>query len=150
MSRRMNAALLIGLIGTPIAGSMAGMDYGRAIWGDDQIWWTPRTQALPLEATEDSFRIYLENEPLSHHLKRSSLTALGRDGMAYFVTPDLFRARINNWDRVKAGYLHSAVYSAFGLGVTLTCLVLGLIQFFREPPQPRRRVAGARPRTVRR
>ncbi|NEX21167.1 hypothetical protein G3480_12725 [Thiorhodococcus mannitoliphagus] len=150
MSRRINAALLIGLIGTPIAGSMVAMDYGRALWGDDQIWWTPRTQALALEETDSNVRIYLENEPLRHHLERSSLTALGQDGMAYFVTPDLFRVRINNWDRVKAGYLHAAVYSAFGLGVALTCLVLGLIQFFREPPQSRRRVAGARPRSIRR
>ncbi|MBK1722911.1 hypothetical protein [Thiocystis violacea] len=150
MTRKINAVLLVGLIGTPIAGSLFGIDYGRAIWGDDQIWWTPKESALSIDQTRASFRIYLEDEPLDDHLARSSLTALGQDGMAYFVTPDLIKVRLNNWDRTKASLLHTAVYSAFALGASLACLVLGLIQFFAEPAVPQRRVAGGQARSIRR
>lgn len=148
--RKLNIALLIGVVGTPIAGSLVGMDYGRAVWGNDQIWWTPQEQALSLAETRDTFQIYLENEPLQDHLERMSLTGLGGDGMAYFVTPDLIKVRVNNWERVKASLLESAVYSAFALGISLACLVLGIVQFVREPPKPRRRVAGERARPIRR
>ncbi|MBK1719126.1 hypothetical protein CKO27_15995 [Thiocystis violacea] len=145
----MNALMLIGLIGAPVAGAQFGVDYSRAIWGDDQIWWTPATMALPLEQTRGSFQLFLDNEPIQNHLERRSLTALDTNGLAYFVAPELFKVRLNNWAPVKASLLHKAVYSAFALGVSLTCLVVGLIQFFRQP-LPRRRVVDGQARPIRR
>ena len=139
MKRKMNLLLIIGLVGTPIAGTQFGLDYGRAIWGETQIWWTPLQLALPLEQTSNQFQILLDNEPLANHLTRNSLTALGAEGLAYFVTPEMVRVRLNNWPQVQAGMLHMAVYSALALGVSLTCLIAGAVEFFRQVPTPRRR-----------
>jgi len=150
MRRKLNLLLMIGLIGTPIAGTQFGMDYGRALWGETQIWWTPAAMALPLEQTGGHFQLLIDGEPLGNHLARHSLTALGSEGLAYFVTPDMVRVRLNNWPEVQAGMLHMAVYSALGLGVSLTCLVLGLIEFFRQPPLPRQRTEPQTVRPVRR
>lgn len=135
----MNLLMMIGLVGTPIAGTQFGLDYGRAIWGETQIWWTPKEMALPLEQTGGHFQLTLDGEPLGNHLARNSLTALGSEGLAYFVTPDMVRVRLNNWPQVQAQMLHMAVYSALGLGVSLTCLIVGLVEFFRQPRLPRRR-----------
>lgn len=145
MTRKLNTLMLIGLIGTPIAGAQFGVDYGRAIWGDARVGWTPVATALPLERTAGSFQLLLDNEPFQDHLARRSLTALGPEGLAYFVTPELIKVRLNTWSQIKASRLHAAVYSAFALGISLTCLVIGLIQFFREPAPRRVRYAGARP-----
>jgi hypothetical protein len=54
----------------------------------------------------------------------------------------MVRVRLNNWPQIqawKAQLLHMAVYSALGLGVSLTCLIVGLVEFFRQSPEPRRR-----------
>jgi hypothetical protein len=141
----MNLLMMIGLVGTPIAGTQFGLDYGQAIWGETQIWWTPREMALPLDQTGGHIQILLDGEPLRDHLARNSLTALGSEGLAYFVTPEMVRVRLNNWPQVQAGKLHMAVYSALGLGVSLTCLIVGLIEFFRRPPVPRRRPLDGQP-----
>lgn len=141
MKRKMNLLLIIGLVGTPIAGTQFGIDYGRAIWGETQIWWTPQQLALPLEQTSNQFQILLDNEPLANHLTRNSLTALGAEGLAYFVTPEMVRVRLNNWPQVQAGMLHMAVYSALALGVSLTCLIVGALEFFRQAPAPRQRAS---------
>ncbi|MGQ9658697.1 MAG: hypothetical protein ACUVT0_01095 [Thermochromatium sp.] len=138
----MNLLMIIGLVGTPIAGTQFGLDYGRAIWDLPQVEWTPVEMALPLEQTSESFQLLLDNEPLANHLARNSLTALGSEGLAYFVTPEMVRVRLNNWPQIqarKAQLLHMAVYSALGLGVSLTCLIVGLIEFFRQTPAPQRR-----------
>ncbi len=139
MTRKLNTLMLIGLIGTPVAGAQFGVDYSRAVWSDDQNnWWTPVASALPLEKTGGSFQLLLDGEPLQNHLARSSLTALGPEGLAYIVTPDLIKVRLNMRDAVQVPRLHAAIYSAFALGVSLTCLIVGLVRFFRQEPPPRR------------
>ena len=154
MKRKMNLLMIIGLVGTPIAGTQFGLDYGRAIWDPPPVEWTPVEMALPLEQTGGHFQLLLDNEPLANHLARNSLTALGSEGLAYFVTPEMVRARLNNWPQIqarKAQLLHMAVYSALGLGVSLTCLIVGLIEFFRKTPAPRRRpLDGQAARPIRR
>jgi hypothetical protein len=150
MTRKMNALMLIGLIGTPIAGAQFGIEYGRAIWGDDQIWWTPKSMALPLDKAAGNLQLLLDKEPIQDHLARSSLTAIGPEGMAYFITPDLIEVQLNNWPQTKASLLHAAVYWAFALGISLTCLVLGLADFFRQPTPRRRPIHGQAARPIRR
>ncbi len=134
MKRRVNPLLLIGITGVSISGALFGMDYGRAIGGNPRIWWTPQEFALPLEQTADHFQLLIDGEPFAEHLARNSLTALGPEGLAYFVRPEMVRVRLNNWPQTQASLFHFAVYSAFGLGASLACLILGLIEFFQRPP----------------
>ncbi len=150
MTRKMNTLMLIGLIGTPIAGAQFGVDYGRAIWGDDQIWWTPVKMALPLEQARGSVQFLFDDQSLQDRLASDPLTSLNAEGLAYFVRPEQFKVRLNNWSQAKASLLHSAVYWAFGLGISLTCLVLGLIEFVRQPLPRRRVVDGQAARPIRR
>lgn len=128
MKREINALLLIGIIGTAVAGSQFAVNYGRATWGDKDIWWTPASLALPLEDTKHQFRIFLSGEPLQNHLEEGSLSATDSSGQSYRVVAEDLRVRLNNWNKVKASHLHSAVLSAFMLGVSLTCLFLGVLQ----------------------
>lgn len=148
MKRRVNPLLLIGLTGVSISGALFGMDYGRAIGGDPNIWWTPKELALPLEQTAGHFQILVDGEPLADHLARNSLTALGPEGLAYFVTPEMVRVRLNNWPEMQGSLFHYAVYSALGLGASLACLIIGLIEFFREPSRARQALDERRERSV--
>ncbi|MGR0481370.1 MAG: hypothetical protein ACTFAL_08225 [Candidatus Electronema sp. V4] len=49
MTRR-NTLLLAGLIGTVVSGAIFSEQYGAAVWGRSDIWWTPMELALPLPA----------------------------------------------------------------------------------------------------
>lgn len=135
MKNRMNALLLIGIIGTAVIGSHFGVTYGRAVWGNKDIWWTPMSLALPLEDTSQDFRLFIGGDSLQEHLKRGSLTALDADGRPYRVVSEDIKVRLNNWPEVKADFLHSAVFSGILLGISLTCLILGLAEFIRSPKQ---------------
>ncbi|QIK37658.1 hypothetical protein GWK36_06300 [Caldichromatium japonicum] len=141
MKRRLNPLLLIGLTGVSISGALFGMDYGRAIGGDPNIW-SPKELALPLEQTAGHFQILFDGEPLADHLARNSLTALGPEGLAYFVTPEMVRVRLNNWPEIRGSLFHVAVYSALGLGASIACLIIGLIESLR-PLGARRQMANA-------
>ena len=135
MKRRMNALLIIGITGFFVLGSHFGVQYWRAMWGNDSIWWTPKAMAVSLDETRRYFQMFISGESLQSHLKRTSLTATQRNGEAYRVVPEDIKVRLNNWYKVKASLLHGAVFSAFMLGVSVTCLVLGLAQL-RKPGEP--------------
>lgn len=135
MKNRMNALLLIGIIGMAVIGSHFGVTYGRAVWGNKDIWWTPMSLALPLEDTSQDFRLFIGGEPLLEHVERGTLTARDANGQPYQVSSEDIRVRLNNWLDVKADFLHSAVFSGILLGISLTCLILGLAEFIRSPKQ---------------
>ncbi len=135
MKNRMNALLLIGIIGMAVIGSHFGVTYGRAVWGNKDIWWTPMSLALPLEDTSHDFRLFLGGEPLLEHVERGTLTVLDANGQPYQVSSEDIRVRLNNWPEVKADFLHSAVFSGILLGISLTCLILGLTEFIRSRKQ---------------
>ncbi|MBN2467304.1 MAG: hypothetical protein JXD19_04060 [Deltaproteobacteria bacterium] len=128
MRKKINALLLIGIIGSVVCGSHFAVTYGRALWGPSDIWWTPISMALPLDETTQEFNILVSNELLQDHLKRRSLTATDLEGKSYQVVSDDIEVRLNNWHKVKASFLHSAVFAAFMLGVSITCLILGAVQ----------------------
>ena len=125
--RKTNALLLIGIIGTVTGGTMFGIQYGRAMWGRSDIWWTPRQLALPLAETRQDFELRIGDRPLQDHLQQRSLTAVAPDGQRYTVVSEDVRVRLNNWPRVRNSWLQSAVYAAFMLGASAACLVLGLV-----------------------
>jgi hypothetical protein len=127
------ALLLIGIIGTAVFLSHFGVSYGRAMWGSRDMWWTPRSLALPLDDSRDEFRVFVLGEPLSDHVERGSLTVIDEGGEPHVIGPADVRVRLNNWDATRASLLHSAVYAAFMLGASATCLALGLAQFLRQP-----------------
>lgn len=135
MKNKINALLIIGIIGTSVFGSHFGVQYGRAVWGDKDIWWTPMSMAMPLEDTSQDFRLFLGGEPLLEHLERGALTAVDANGQTYQVSSDDMCIRLNNWPEVKADFLHSAIFSGILLGISLSCLILGLAEFIRSPKQ---------------
>jgi len=143
MKRDINALLLIGIIGAAVLGPQFAVQYGRATWGDKDIWWTPASLALPLQETKQEFRVFLSGEPLQGHLERGSLSATDPNGRSYQVVSEDIRVRLNNWNKVRASHLHSAVLSAFMLGVSVTFLLLGVLQFAtRRRRQTRKPDAG--------
>jgi len=131
MKGRINALLLIGIIGVSVFASHFALSYGRAVLGDRDMWWTPRSMAMPLPETRDDLHLFLDGEPLRDHLRRGALTARDPQGRSYRVVAEDIAVRLNNWHEVKASFLHAAVYSALLLGASAACLVLGLIQAFR-------------------
>jgi hypothetical protein len=126
MQKRVNSLLIVGIIGTVVLGFHFGVQYGRAMWGNSHIWWTPKAMAVSLDETRQYFELFLSDELLQDHLKRRSLSATERDGKTYQVVPEDIKIRLNNWYRVKASFLNSAVFSAFVLGISVTCLIMGL------------------------
>ncbi len=59
MRRRFNPLLLAGIIGTAVFGAMFTEEYSAAIWGRQNIWWTPLELALPLSATGNDVELYI-------------------------------------------------------------------------------------------
>ena len=99
---KFNAWLLIGIIGISLFGSQFGIRYGRAVWGDPYIWWTPKTMALALNDTRQDFEIFLNDELLQNHLERGSLSAADLKGQSSRVVSDDITVRLNNWHKSKA------------------------------------------------
>jgi hypothetical protein len=132
MKKKINALLIIGIIGTSVFGAHFGVQYGRAVWGNRDIWWTPMSMALPLEDTSRNFRLFIGGEPLLEHVERGTLTAVDANGQTYSVSSDDIRVRLNNWPEVKADFLHSAIFSGILLGISLSCLILGLAELIRS------------------
>lgn len=132
MKSKINALLLIGIIGTSVFCAHFGINYGRAVWGNSEIWWTPRSLALPLEETSHEFRLFIRGANLQDILEHGSLRALDSEGNSYQVTYEDITIRLNNWPEVKATFLHSAVFSGIMLGISITCLILGLSSFIRS------------------
>jgi hypothetical protein len=127
--RRINAWLLIGIIGTAVFGSQFAVHYGRAVWGRSDIWWTPFSMALPLGQTEKTFQILFRDKPLASHLDRSALVLYSADGSKIVLKPDDVAVRLNNWHRIRSQFFHLAVFTAFAFGISLALLLVGVIGF---------------------
>ncbi|MDH5297477.1 MAG: hypothetical protein OEV91_00475 [Desulfobulbaceae bacterium] len=138
MPQRLPPLLFIGLIGTLVTGSIFFMQYGRATWGDQNIWWTPRPLAVSLADTRQEFELLINDELLQKHIQHQTLMVMDVNGGSYPVTKEDIRVRLNNWYKVKASLLNAAVLTAFLLGVSVTCLILGAIPMggSKENPPP--------------
>jgi hypothetical protein len=129
MRKSVNPLFLIGLLGTIVIGSQFAVQYGRALWGDRDIWWTPKAMALSLDETKRAFELYVCGIPLRAHLARGSLTAAEVGGKPHRVAPGDVTVRLNNWHKIQASLFHGAIPSAFLLGASITCLAAGLVQW---------------------
>jgi hypothetical protein len=130
--RKINALLIIGITGSIIFGIQFTIHYGRTIWGNKDMWWTPMSMALPLSKTDQKFKLFLKDELLQDYIKQGALSATGPNGKTYCVATEDFKIRLNNWNKTKASFLQSAVFAAFFLGISITCLILGITQFFSK------------------
>ncbi len=129
---KINAWLIFGIIGISLFGSQFGIYYYRAVWGNAEIWWTPKTMALPINDTKNDFELFLNDELLQDHLKRGSLSATDRNGQPMPVVSDDIVVRLNNWHKTKVSFLHTAVYMALLLGASLMSQVIGIVQMLVE------------------
>ncbi len=136
MKGRLNALFLIGLIGTVVFGFHFGLQYGRALWGDRDIWWTPMAMAIPLQETRQTFNLFVSGELLQNHIERGSLSATDSKGRSYPVAADDIKVRINNWYKIKASFLHFAVFAGILLGGSIACLIMGTIELFKKRKNP--------------
>ena len=132
MKKKINSFVLIGLIGTSVFSAQFVIHYGKALWGKTDIWWTPMPLALSLHETTNDFKIFLNGELLDNHVERGSLHASDKLGRPYRVVPEDIRICLNNWNKVKASFLHSSVYSAFFLGMSVTFLLVGLGRLIKK------------------
>ena len=131
MKKGMNGLLLIGLIGTCVFGSQFGIQYGRAVWGNKDNWWTPRSLALSFEETQNEFRLFVDGISLREHLAQGTLVVQTAAGEPREAQAADIEVRLNNWPRIKSTFLHIAIFPAFFLGVSLACLVLGIVRWVR-------------------
>jgi len=99
------------------------------VWGKGDMWWTPRSMALPLSETRNNFELLVSGDLLQDHLARGSLSAIDSQGERYRLASEDVEVRLNNWQKVKSSMLHSAVLSAFMLGFSLLSLIVGVRQF---------------------
>lgn len=127
MRQRRSTLLVVGLIGTVVSGSLFAGQYGSAVWGRSDIWWTPLELALPLQAAANEFELHLGGELMQRQVERGALAVQNENGAMRSVAPTEIKVRLNNWQKIRAERLHGAVFAAFSLGISLTCLVLGII-----------------------
>jgi len=128
MKIRMNALLLIGLIGTFTNGTYFLTQIARAYWGDRNMWWTPAKMAIPFEDTGDKFEIFIRGKLLRGYLADTALYVKSGEAYEDPVSSEDLKVRLNNWYRVKSSILSNAILGAFLLGVSLACLTVGLIR----------------------
>ena len=132
MKRKFNELLIIGITGTAIIGSIFAANYGETVWGNKDIWWTPMSMALPLNETKQELEFYIKGELLQKRLDRGTLIAVGNAGQSSPLVTDDVKIRLNNWNKIKASKLNNITVSSLLLGVSITLLVMGLIQYFRK------------------
>ncbi|MGX9726250.1 MAG: hypothetical protein ACTFAK_02675 [Candidatus Electronema sp. VV] len=137
MRRRLHPLLLAGLIGTTVSGSLFAGQYGGAVWGRSDIWWTPMELALPLPAAAKEFELYLGDELMQRQVERGALAVQNENGAMRPVAPAEIKIRLNNWQKIRAERLHGAVFAALSLGISLTCLVFGIARHLRERKENR-------------
>ena len=127
MRRRLHPLLLAGLIGTAVSGSIFAEQYGGAVWGRSDIWWTPMELALPLPAAGKNFELYIGGELMQRQVERGALAVQDKNGALRPVAPAEIKVRLNNWQKIRAERLHGAVFAALSLGISTTCLVMGIV-----------------------
>ncbi len=124
--------MLVGIIGIFTIGSNFAIQIYHAYWGNQDIWWTPRTMQLGLEETKDNFKLYISNKSLQQHLTDGNLFILDNDGGQYRIVSKDVTVRLNNWYKVKSSILENAIISGVAFGIIITVLVIGLIQVCRR------------------
>lgn len=126
--KKMNALLMIGLIGILTIGVNFGVQSKRAFSGDPGIWWTAKTMPLSFEETKNAFELFIDGQLLQRHLADGTLMIAKSDGEHHRLASGDIAVRLNNWHKVRASILAQALPSGFLFGVSLTMLIIGLYQ----------------------
>lgn len=125
---RINPFLFMGLLGILTIGTHFGLELYRAFWGNQDIWWTPRSMQLSIEESKGYLRLFIGGKSLQKHLAEGSLFALDNNNEQYRVVSKDLGIRLNNWYKVKSSILTNALLSGVAFGIVITVLVIGLIQ----------------------
>lgn len=127
--KKMNALLIVGMIGILTIGVNFGVQSKRAFSGDPGIWWTAKTMPLSFEETKNAFELFIDGKLLQRHLADGTLMiARGGEGDLDRLASGDIAVRLNNWHKVRASILAQALPSGFLFGVSLTMLTIGLYQ----------------------
>lgn len=132
MAKKINALVLVGIIGTFVFGSHLVTSLGRAYWGEQNIWWTNRDMKLSLEESREKVEVFFKNELVQDKLASGKVKITYDSVGTEPLRAGDFTVRINNLDKMRAKFLGFALISAFFLGLCLACLVLGLIGFRKK------------------
>lgn len=131
-TKQINPALWIGLVGMLTIGSSYITDLYRAFLGNRDIWWTPQTMRLPVEATKNHFELYIAGKSLQNHLSDGTLFSVDKNGERYPIVSKDVTVRLNNWDQVKGSILTGASITGFVSGAMFALLLIGLIRAFYQ------------------
>lgn len=128
MRRRVNSLLLVGFIGVMTVAPGFFTNLYRVMKGDPTIWWTPLSMQLPIDATKNSFELFISGKLLQKHLAEGTLCAVNENGEHYQVVSQDIGIRLNNWDRTRVSLLSGIAVRSFLFGIALTLLAIGLGQ----------------------
>ena len=126
--KAINTLLFIGLIGFVTAGSQFFVDIYSAFYGDRNIYWTHQEMKLPLDETFNVFQLFIAGKPLQKHLSEKTLFAVDKNGIQSSVASKDVSVRVNNWNNVKSRILTKAVFTGCAFAISVTLLIIGLIQ----------------------
>ena len=124
---RLNALLIIGIIGSFTCGGNLAVQLFRAFGENQDIWWTARTMPLTIDETEESFELSISGKTIQKHVSEGTLLAADTEGNQRPVVSGDISVRLNNWNKVRASILTNALYSAVLFGASITMLIVGLI-----------------------
>ena len=127
---KLNALLLIGIIGTFTVGTTFAINVYRAFWGNPNIYWTARTMPLTIDETKSSFEIFINRKSIHDHLSDGTLQAVLENGDQKSIVSNDITVRINNWHKVKASILAHSLVPCFLFSASFTMLIIGIIQIF--------------------
>lgn len=136
--RSFNPLVFVGLVGLLTVGSQLFVQVYIAFYGPRDHHWTHMDMRLPLEETQERFRVFIAGEPLERRLAEGTLYARDGDGAGFRVVPADVSARVNHWPETRARTLAIALLPAAMTGAALALLVTGLIQVLRRRGRPER------------
>jgi hypothetical protein len=129
---KLNALLLIGIIGTFTVGTTFATNVYRAFWGNRNIYWTARTMPLTIGETKNSFEMFIHRKSIHDHLTEGTLQVVLENGDQKPIAPSDIAVRINNWDKVKSSILAQSLIPSILFGASCTMLIIGVIQILRR------------------
>lgn len=132
MKRKFNGFFIAGLTGTIFIGSFLAGDYFDTSRCRHDSWWTPMSMALTLNQSRQEFELYIQGEMLQKCIEEGTLLMVDDRGTSKKVTAGDVKVRLNNRHKVKADKLPYALAAAFFLGISMSLLALGLMQFVAD------------------
>ena len=126
MGDRAKGILIGGIIMSCVFVSILASDLINIYKGNKDIWWTPASMMLSLSDVKDKFEIYISGRPMADYIENGALLAEDKEGKQYKVVSRDMGFRVNNWDKQKLSILEKALFSAFGAGIGIALLIVGV------------------------